>query len=225
MSFEAQMKEWVKGHGATNNAFLRRFAGGEASRTEVERFAVEFYHFSRTFPVVLCSLLVNTPDEEEARELTKILASELGDGDPDQRHELLYRAFLRSIGIEPAEVVRESPAPATKAWIGSQLALYGGRDHFAGLGASFALEEMAIPMWDRLIPGLRAYKERWFPDMDLTYFTFHRDLEEEHEDAMEAALALLEGDEEVQASFRRGAEEVLAAEEAFWRALLDSGIS
>ena len=219
MSFEERMLRMVKGHSATNNPFLRRFAAGEASRDEVERFAVEFYHFSRTFPVVLCSLLVNTPDEVEARELTKILTSELGDGDPDRRHELLYRDFLRSIGVDPVEAVGRPMRPATRAWIDTQMALYGGRDHFAGLGASFALEHMAIPMWDRLIPGLRTYRDRWFPEMDLTYFTFHRELEEEHEDAMGAALDLLEEDPEVQASFQRGAEEVLAAEEAFWRGL------
>lgn len=81
VDFNEEMLSLVKDHGATNNEFLARFAKGEVSREEVERFAVEFYHFSRHFPVVLCSLLVNTADEEEARELTKILASELGDGE------------------------------------------------------------------------------------------------------------------------------------------------
>ena len=51
-------------------------------------------------------------------------------------------------------------------------------------GASFGLENMAITMWDHLIPGLHILQSSRYPWMDMTYFTFHRDLESTHEEAM-----------------------------------------
>ena len=53
---------------------------------------------------------------------------------------------------------------------------------------------MAITMWDHLIPGLTVLRKlRGIPRMDMTYFTFHRQLESEHEKAMEHAIAAVEG--------------------------------
>ncbi|MBI4170720.1 MAG: iron-containing redox enzyme family protein [Candidatus Aenigmarchaeota archaeon] len=219
MTFKQDILGTIKKHGAINNEFLTQFASGKSSKEEVKRFAVEFYHFSRHFPLVLCSLLVNTADEAEAAELTKILTSELGDGIPEKRHELLYRDFLRSVRIEPMKIIKRPMLKTTKAWIDTQIQLYSGDEHFAGLGASFGLENMAIPMWDQLIAGLKIYKQRWFPDMDMTYFTFHRELEEKHEDAMDTVVNSLKP--EAEESFRRGVMEVLDAETAFWVGILD----
>ena len=62
-------------HGAINNSFLNRFKQGEVSHEEFCRVAVEFFHFSREWPAILATLLVNTSDEKEAAELTKMVAS------------------------------------------------------------------------------------------------------------------------------------------------------
>jgi len=221
MSFLEEMIYEVRTNGAINNDFLSRFAKGDISGEEFKRFATEFYHFSRHFPLVLCSLLINTPNEDEAANLTKILVSELGDGDPNKRHELLYRDFLRSLNIEPREIIYKPMLDMTRAWIETQLSLYSGEDHYAGLGASFGLENMAIPMWDQLISGLEKYKEKWFHNMDLTYFTFHRELENQHEDAMRDTLSSYEGNVLIQESFRNGAKKVLDAEKKFWLGLMD----
>ncbi len=219
--FKEEMLTLVHRHGAINNEFLRKFSEGNITPEEFRRFAVEYYHFSRHFPLVLCSLLINTKDEQEAAELTKILTSELGDGNPEQRHELMYRRFLRSIDLEPCDVLNQPMLATTKQWIDAQLVLYSQQNHFLGLGASFGLENMAITMWDQLISGLKIIKERWFPAMNMGYFTFHRELEEQHEDAMDKALSLHEDNEQARTSIRQGAQTVLDAEEGFWLGLAE----
>lgn len=78
---------------------------------------------------------------------------------------------------------------------------------------------MAIAMWDHLIPGLMTYKARWYPSMDSTYFTFHRKLEDSHEEAMERALAAQEMSPQEQKDFRQGALGVLDHLEGFWMGL------
>lgn len=225
MTFHDDMRRVVLAHGAVNNRYLRRFRSGDLSNQEFRDFAVEFYNFARFFPQILASQLVNTEDERVADELTKVLYSELGDGDPSRRHELLYRNFLRSVGIDVHSALTRPMLPSTRAYIEGMQRLYSDGNHAKALGASFGLENMAITMWDHLIPGLTILKASRYPDMDMTYFTFHRELESTHEQAMEQAVAAAEhsaGDGlplEDQAAFREGVLHVLNYLEAFWLGL------
>ncbi|MBI5854815.1 MAG: iron-containing redox enzyme family protein [Nitrospirae bacterium] len=118
--------------------------------------------------------------------------------------------------------------PSTRAYIEGMERLYADGNHEIALGASFGLENMAIPMWDHLIPGLRILRGLRYPAMDLTYFTFHRDLESSHEDAMAHAVAVLESGQtagqaglsvRARVDFRRGSEAVLDYLRGFWKGL------
>ena len=192
MSFYEQVRSDVLRHGAVNNSYLSRFHAGDVTDAELQEFAVEFYSFARFFPRILASQLVNTEDEAVADELTRVLYSELGDGIVKHRHELLYRNFLRSIGIDIRAAMTTPMKPSTRAYIEGMETLYSSGNHATALGASFGLENMAITMWDQLIPGLTFLREDRHPGMDITYFTFHRDLESEHEKAMEHAVEAVE---------------------------------
>ena len=219
MSFAEALHERVVRHGAVNNRYLDRFARGELADREFERFAVQFFAFVKNFPRILATLLANTPDDGAADELATILVSELGDGNPKRRHEYLYHRFLRSIGLEPAEAARRTWLPSTRAYVEGLAELYGSRAYARALGASFGLEHMAIPMWDLLIPGLERLKERR-PDlsaMDLFYWTFHRDLEQGHEDAMSRTLDGIRPYEEE--TVRQGCVAALDLLEGFWLGL------
>jgi len=190
MSLHAMLREKVLRHGAINNPYLDRFKRGDLSDEDLRDYAIQFYGFVKNFPRILATLLANTPDPKAADELCIILASELGNGEPEKRHEYLYQRFLRSIGIDPKAALMAGLATETQEFISGMVELYGHRDYGVALGASFGLENMAITMWNHLLPGLQKLKEK--PEhrtMDLTYFTFHRDLEKEHEDSMEEALS------------------------------------
>ena len=216
------MREVVLAHPAIHNRFLTKFSRGEVSDSEFDGFAKEFFHFSRTFPAILANLLVNTPDEEEAFELTKVLTSEVGDGDPSRRHELLFRKLRVSIGIAPQRIVSDQVRPSTSAYLNGLWRLYGGKDHVKALGASFGLENMAIPMWDQLIPGLSLIKASRLPGMDIEYFTFHRELESQHEDAMEEVSKIVGTDPASELSFESGIREALDLLYGFWAGLDES---
>lgn len=88
---------------------------------------------------------------------------------------------------------------------------------------------MAITMWDCLIPGLTSLKSTNYSRMDMTYFTFHRELEATHEEAMEHAVAALQGttsdgmSDQEKADFRCGVNAVLGYLEGFWMGLEHSG--
>ncbi|MGH7229881.1 MAG: TenA family transcriptional regulator [Nitrospiraceae bacterium] len=228
MSFYEEMRGGVLRHGAINNSYLDRFQTGGMTDEEFRLFAVEFYNFARFFPKILVAQLVNTEDEAVADELTHVLYSELGDGTTRKRHELLYRDFLRSVHVDVHEAMTRPMLPSTQAYIEGMEHLYSSGNHAMALGASFGLENMAITMWDHLIPGLNRLRSTRFPQMDMTYFTFHRELEATHEDAMEKAVAAVEGSAHVGSSgmsgqerddFHRGMKAVLDYLEGFWLGL------
>lgn len=228
MTFYEEMRDLVLHHGAINNPYLDRFRTGRLTEEEVREFAVEFYNFARFFPKILVAQLVNTEDEDVADELTQVLYSELGGGRTRNRHELLYRDFLRSIGIDVHEAMTRPMLPSTRAYIDGMEQLYSSGNHHVALGASFGLENMAITMWDHLIPGLTRLRATRYPKMDMTYFTFHRQLESQHEEAMKNAVAAVEGKDTSGASglsvqergdFRRGIKAVLDYLEGFWMGL------
>lgn len=228
MSFYEQVRADVLRHGAINNPYLSRFCSGDVSDRELHEFAVEFYNFARFFPRILAAQLVNTEDEAVADELTKVLYSELGDGLVKNRHELLYRNFLRSLGIDIHVAMTTPMRPSTRAYIEGMENLYSSGNHAMALGASFGLENMAITMWDHLIPGLTLLRDTRHPRMDVTYFTFHRQLESEHEQAMAHAMEAIEGTNCVshaampdmeKRDFRVGVNAVLDYLEGFWMGL------
>ncbi|MBL8052075.1 MAG: iron-containing redox enzyme family protein [Nitrospira sp.] len=116
--------------------------------------------------------------------------------------------------------------PSTRAYIEGMEQLYSDSNHSKALGASFGLENMAITMWDHLIPGLTHLRSSRYPAMDMTYFTFHRELEQSHEDALEHAVqAMNEGVGQAtlsfqqQQDFRQGMTAVLDYLEGFWMGL------
>ena len=219
MSFSTELHESVLRHGAVNNRYLARFGRGELDQPEFERFAVQFFAFVKSFPRILAALLANTTKDAAADELATILVSELGDGDPKRRHEYLYHRFLRSIGLEPADAARRRWLPTTRRYIDGLAELYGNRDYPKALGASFGLEHMAIPMWDQLIPGLETLKRKHssLSGMDLFYWSFHRELEQGHEDAMSRTLETLRPEEE--GLLRQGCVKALDLLEGFWLGL------
>ena len=229
MTFYQEMRSVVLGHRAINNSYLERFQSGDLTDADLKEFAVEFYNFARFFPQILVSQLVNTEDEKVADELTKVLYSELGDGQTHHRHELLYRDFLRSIGIDVHEAMSCSMLPSTRAYIAGMEQLYSDGNHAKALGASFGLENMAITMWDHLIPGLAYLKAARYPHVDITYFTFHRQLESTHEKAMEQAVAAVQGTNDAgmsdreKADFRYGVNAVLGYLDGFWMGLERKG--
>ncbi|WP_447978315.1 TenA family transcriptional regulator [Candidatus Nitrospira bockiana] len=229
MSFYTDMRTLVLRHGAINNPYLDRFKAGALTDEEVRTFAIEFYNFARFFPKILVAQLVNTEDEAVADELTTVLYSELGDGRTRNRHELLYRDFLRSIGIGVHTAMTQPMLPSTKAYIEGMEALYSSGNHAMALGASFGLENMAITMWDHLIPGLKRLRDERYPGMDLTYFTFHRELESRHEEAMKNAVGAIDGGQaalspQERRDFQRGVEQVLDYLEGFWMGLERRGV-
>lgn len=219
MTFTTELRSFVLNHEAVNNPYLDRFSEGHLTEQEFRMFAVQFFFFVKHFPRILAVLLANTPNDEAADELALILTSELGDGNPKKRHEYLYHKFLRSIDLDPVTAAREQRFKSTDEYIEGLASLYAHEDYGVAMGASFGLEHMAISMWDQLIPGIMKLKHTIpsYSQMNTVYWTFHRALEEQHEEAMMRALD--DVPKEFELSLKRGCSEALDLLHNFWMGL------
>lgn len=215
------VQAYVKAHRALNNEVLKKFGEGNATKEEVLRFSKEFYHLARMYPQFVAHLLSQTPDDTAAKHLGVVLTSELGDGNPALRHELLYRKYMRSIGLKPEEVMKKPISPVTAKLLQEMQSVYESQDSMEGTGAAVAMENYGTPLCHQLVPALKLYKEKYFPSMDMTYFSLHYTLEQEHADTMSQMLEEVPSYSiEEQRSFRRGMERLMDINAQFLEAVL-----
>lgn len=215
------VQAYVNAHKALNSEVLKKFGEGNATKEEVLRFSEEFFHLARMYPQFVAHLLAETPNDTAAKHLGVVLTSELGDGNPALRHEALYRKYMRSIGLKPEEVMKKPISPITKKLLKEMQTVYESKDSLEGTGAAVAMEHYGTPLCHQLVPALKHYKEKYFPSMDMTYFTLHYTLEQEHADTMTQMLEELPTyTPSEQKSFKRGMERLMNINARFLEAVL-----
>jgi hypothetical protein len=101
------------------------------------------------------------------------------------------------------------------------LRIYGSEDPSTAEGASYAVEHWAAAgFWKELIAGLQVMQRRHYPDLNLTFWTWHDKVEDQHaahtDDELAQASGLPGFDE---GKFLAGAAEMLDGVQAFWDGL------
>jgi hypothetical protein len=79
---------------------------GRTSRTQLIRYAKEYYHVVRAGPAIIAGSLAHASDRATRGILEQFLASELG-------HDELIASALAAVGITEAEIDRALPLPET----------------------------------------------------------------------------------------------------------------
>src|SRR3981081_2046368 len=76
---------------------------------------------------------------------------------------------------------RRHATPSTRFFCDELLRIYGAEDASIAEGASFAVEHWAAAgFWKELIAGLKAFREREVPELNLAFWTWHDQVEEQH---------------------------------------------
>jgi hypothetical protein len=243
-TFRARVREVVDHHPVvTDNAYTRWFAEGRATRAEVRHLTVQFSVFSHLFVEAQLRKVINAGTLESYRAGKEILMNELGvifNGRLDQEgvategtvdgsrfrfsaahFEWLLR-FARPLGLEFADLgKRHHGTPSTLFFCDELLRVYGNDDPSVAEGASFAVEHWAAAgFWKELIAGLRAFKERECPELNLAFWTWHDKVEDQHAAHTEDELVEAFGSEGFEPErFLHGAREMLDGVKAFWGGL------
>jgi len=130
--------------------------------------------------------------------------------------------FAGPLGLDFSQLGKRRHATASTLYFCDELLrIYGSEDASIAEGASFAVEHWAAAgFWKELIAGLTLLRERQFPDLNLSFWTWHDRVEDQHaahtDDELLEAIGLpgFEG-----GKFLAGASDMLDGVHAFWQGL------
>jgi pyrroloquinoline quinone (PQQ) biosynthesis protein C len=218
--------------GALANDFYDLWTSRPLSTSQIAVFARNYGEFNRAFPEVLAVMISSTRDVSAQAEYAKTLYSEMGYGNPEKVHSVLFDAWLSELGerlgdrrqLEWRYIAGElAVLPETRALIEGEKRLYGG-DNATGAGAQLALEWQAYTMLRKLYDGASLYKGLWAAEDEFhescEYFYAHIGAtEKEHKIESLLAAKQFVTDEDAFARVEQGFHEHLRLFQNFWNAV------
>lgn len=153
---------------AVNNLFFDKWLKSPLTIDEIAVFARNYWEWTFCFPQALAGLLAQTTDIKARVEYTKILFSEMGNGQNNKVHSALFEQFCNQLALKLGhpgylEIERLKQAfPLLKAtqelnrW---QRETYSNSE--LAIGAQLALEWQAYTMIRKLYDGARNYMHLW----------------------------------------------------------------
>jgi pyrroloquinoline quinone (PQQ) biosynthesis protein C len=186
-----------------NHKFFDSVKMSAITREQVAVFIAQWWHPLHYFPVFLARCISVLPEIAAKCAIARILDQEVGEGNPQRAHEVIYCDTMKICGFAPSEVTGMPPFAETKAlvdgyWRASAAPL-------PALGFIFATEVADLAM----VSGIGVAVERATGVKDLEWVNIHLKQESDH---------VVEADNAVLANFKAGDEpQVLEAAAEMWR--------
>ncbi|MFO0757891.1 MAG: iron-containing redox enzyme family protein [Byssovorax sp.] len=197
-----------------DHPFFRRLAREPVDLGRVVPFLANAHiGIIRDFSRRLASVIGRLPDDRLRSILVKQLNDELGDGDYDKAHAVLFqKMFAGLMSFSRGEITHAMLAPG-RAWSERFEAIYSDPDPYVGVGAAMVIEIYGKQV--DLCVGKELRRQKELDPGSLTWLVLHEELEVEHAgESLDIARLLPVSGPEVEAAWR-GAEAVCAASWAF----------
>lgn len=222
--------ETVHHHDALNNIFYDQWVSAPLSSSSIKLFAINYLEFTRSFPQTLTQLILNVPNLEARVEYTKILFSELGNGNCEKAHSVLFERFCNDLLLftnkskfkSLEKLKNDTPIlESTLHLINGEKSLYSG-DVYIAVGAQLALESQAYNMISQLYDGARNYISFWpnrssFHESCEFFYVHIGSTEKEHRlEALSAAEKIIKNEDHLQKAIF-GFQEHLNLFANFWK--------
>ncbi len=219
-------------HAALNNSFYELWTSRRLELQQVAVFVRNYGEFNRAFPEVLATVLACTKNIAARTEYAKTLYSEMGNGQYDKVHSVLFDAWAQSLAeqfgdrqkLVWANLSAEFDAlPQTYALIEGQKRIYA-MDGATAAGAQLAQEWQAYTMETQLYEGARKYMGMWptkdeFHEAAEFFYAHIGAAEKEHKlESLHAALEF-DVDEASRARLVQGFNEQCRMFAEFWTAI------
>ncbi|MCA6126140.1 iron-containing redox enzyme family protein [Bradyrhizobium sp. WSM 1704] len=154
---------------ALDNDFYDLWTSTRLTPRQIAIFARNYGEFNRSFPEILSVMISHTQNIAARTEYAKTLFSEMGYGNVEKVHSVLFCDWLAALGEKMGDretlvwknMEKSVPVlPETRALIDGERDLYSS-DNATGSGAQLALEWQAYTMLRRLYDGATLYKPLW----------------------------------------------------------------
>ena len=134
--------------------FYRAWNQGTLTRTMLQDYACQYYHFVKEFPRMVSAVHSNTPVYSIRLELLQnLMDEELG----SENHPALWMRFANAVGAATDEVLSVNPLPETRALVDTMMDLCRNGSFQEGIAALHAYEAQ-IPEVSRVkIQGLKEF--------------------------------------------------------------------
>jgi pyrroloquinoline quinone (PQQ) biosynthesis protein C len=155
---------------ALSNRFYTMWMAGPLRIEGLEVFVRNYGAFVKAFPDALTALILETQDTDAKLEHVKTLYSEMGYGNPEKLHSVLFDNFFNELShkmgydsrLDRSRLEKEVPLlPTTSEFIAKEQELYSSKNPRIGVGAQLAQEWQAYTMLRQLYDGARNYLSLW----------------------------------------------------------------
>jgi DMATS type aromatic prenyltransferase len=201
-------------HPITDHPYWQRLAREPLDLRSVALFLLNIrVAITRGFARRLASVVARVEEDDVRSILAKQLDDELGHGDPERAHRLLFERFVE--GLLPWAPEEGDPGQLAPghALLAAQEDLYLSRSAYEGVGATLLMEVFGRQA-DQFLGQVLRRSGKELPERVTEWLTLHEELENEHAgESYELARRLPRGPKSRLAA--RGADEVHAACWAF----------
>lgn len=213
-AFLAALKARMRASETYAHRFLVEFRERTLSRSQLERFAVQWYKTARAHKIAFPALIFNVRDDDVRFELVEILFDEYGMGDRSRIHARLLLRFLGALGIAEADVDGEVTIPAVEQFSDEVLRVWRDEEPVLAFGLHFALEYLAASLHAHFSEGLAKYP---FLSADAReYFDYHKVAEQNHTDYSETGILVYGSTPEHQRRLEEGVDRGILLLENLW---------
>lgn len=221
---------------ALNNRFYSRWIAGPLKIEGLEVFVRNYGAFVKSFPDALAALILETQDIDAKLEHVKTLYSEMGYGNPEKMHWVLFDNYFNELSqkmgfdsrLDRGRLEREVPLlTSTREFLDKEQELYSSKNSRIGVGAQLAQEYQAYTMLRQLYDGARNYLPLWSKPDEFheacEYFYVHIGAaEKDHkEEAISAAVRYVNSEEDL-TEVIHGYNSLLNIFAAFWNGLYEA---
>jgi len=230
-----QLTAGIASHRAVNNRFYKRWMSGPLTIEGLKVFCRNYGSFIIQFLNAMAEIILVTDDLEAKTEHVKTLFSEMGYGNPQKLHSVLFDNFFgelaRKLGCEGcldrsqlAATIEE--LPSTRRFNEGERRLYGNKSPQIAVGAQLAQEWQAYTMLRQLYDGARNYLPLWsnvdeFHEACEYYYVHIGAAEKDHKDESLRAAVKYAQDEASLALVTQGFNEHLDLYVDFWEGIYD----
>jgi hypothetical protein len=190
------------------NDFTTWFAEGDFNLEQIRHFTVQFSVFSNLFLIAQTKKMINSVNMESMRAAKEILASEIGVIYKSKKKQALdedslvvtngsinggtfrFQAahfewllnFAAPLDLGFPQMGKRSHGTTTTLHFTDELErLYGSEDFITSVGASFAIENWANRgFWKQLVRGLKIFRVKSGLPLNLGFFVWHDQVEDQH---------------------------------------------
>lgn len=155
--------------------------GADDARTALRAFCPHYFYFSYRQVIAFPGLfgLVDPFDRASLAMLASVLHEELGEGDPERVHSVLFERFAQAVGADPAalKIPEDDVLPGVRAYVAELERVFTAGPREDALATYVFLESSAVETYGPLVGALRSVG---LSEADVEFFSLHATVEEEH---------------------------------------------